>query len=260
MSGRSTWLIAKSVVIEAIRRREIYAIVMVSLLLIGAVMTLDFFQLEGLNKFYREVALKVMGVATALTVVVLSARQLPREFEKRTIYPLLAKPVSRLTFLAGKFLGVMLSALFCFALFMVVYVLGTLYMGGSVPWMLFLQHVYLQMIMLMVLAGLGFWLSMTLNFDAAVTIGVLFYATASLVASFTSYLYDYMSAAGQWMLKTMVIVIPQLSLFDLTGKAVHGESWDPLALATLLQLTVYGAVFAFLYFSCAALCFQRRAL
>jgi ABC-type transport system involved in multi-copper enzyme maturation permease subunit len=253
-------LIAKSVVIEAIRRREIYAIVLVSLVLIGAVMALDFFQLEGLNKFYREVALKVMGIATALTVIVLSARQLPREFEQRTIYPLLAKPVSRLAFLSGKLIGVMLAATFCFALFMAVYVVGTLYMGGSVPWMLFVQHIYLQTIMLVILAALGFWLSMTLNFDAAVTIGVLFYATASLVASFTSYLYDYMSAAGQWMLTAMVIVIPQLSLFDLTAKAVHGESWDPLALSTLLQLTVYGGVFALLYFSCAAVCFRRRAL
>ena len=63
---RAVWLIARTVLIEAIRRREIYAIVALSMLLIGAVMTVDFFQIEGLTKFYRDVALKIMSVATAL--------------------------------------------------------------------------------------------------------------------------------------------------------------------------------------------------
>ena len=82
---RASWLIAKSVLLEAVRRKELYAIVIVSTLMIGVVMSIDFFNLEGITKFYRDVALKVMGIATALTVIVLSARQLPREFEHRTI-------------------------------------------------------------------------------------------------------------------------------------------------------------------------------
>ncbi len=85
MNLRAIGLIAKSVLIEAVRRREVYAIVLVSSLLIAAVLAMDFFELEGLSRFYREVALKLMGVATALTTIVLSARQLPREFEQRTI-------------------------------------------------------------------------------------------------------------------------------------------------------------------------------
>ncbi|HEY8240633.1 MAG TPA: hypothetical protein VIH35_04260, partial [Kiritimatiellia bacterium] len=95
------WLISKTVLIEAVRRKEIYVVVLAASLMIGLVMTLDFFSLEGLVKFYREVALSVTSVATALTVLVLATRQLPREFEHRTIYPLLAKPISRLSFLAG---------------------------------------------------------------------------------------------------------------------------------------------------------------
>lgn len=260
MNLRAIGLIAKSVLIEAVRRREIYAIVLVSVALIGTVMTMDFFHLEGFNKFYREVALKVMGLATALTVVVLSARQLPREFERRTIYPLLAKPIGRVTFLAGKLAGVLLAALFCFALFMAVYVAGTLLTGGAIPWVLFVQYLYLQLIMLLVLATLGFWLSMLLNLDAAVTIGVLFYATASLLTTLSSHLYDYMSATGRFLLTVMTFAIPQLTLFDLSGKTIHGEAWGPLSAGALGALTLYGTVYIVLYFSFSALCFHRRAL
>lgn len=41
---RSIWLIAKTVITEAIRRKEIYAIVAVSVILIAAVMAVDFFK------------------------------------------------------------------------------------------------------------------------------------------------------------------------------------------------------------------------
>jgi Cu-processing system permease protein len=257
---RAVGLIAKTVLIEAVRRKEIYAIVLVSTLLIGVVMTVDFFDIEGLSKFYREVALKIMGVATALTVVVLSARQLPREFEKRTIYPLLAKPVSRMTFLAGKLFGVMLAAAFCFLLFMVIYVLGTWYIGDQIPWGLFLQYIYLQMLMMLILATLGFWLSMVLNLDAAITIGALFYALAAMITSVTTFIYDMVSAWQQTVLLVLTYVIPQLTLFDLSEKATHASAWEPLGWSTMGMLTIYGMIYVVIFFSLGVLSFYRRPL
>ncbi len=257
---RSVWLIAKSVLIEAVRRREIYAIVFVSVLLIGAVMTVDFFQLQGLTKFYREVALHIMSFATALTVIVLAARQLPREFETRTIYPLLAKPVGRLRFLLGKLLGVMLAAAFCFGLFMLVYIAGALYLGGSIPWMLFIQYIYLQMLMMLILATLSFWLSMVVHLDAAITLGFLFYAASAVLTTAISLLYDYVSLVGKVVLVILNFIIPQLTLFDLSGKAVHSEAWGPIGLNVLAALTAYGLFFILLYFSLAMFTFRRRPL
>lgn len=260
MNPRACWLIARSVLLEAVRRKELYAIVFTATLLIAAVMSIDFFHLEGVGKFYRDISLKIMGIATALTVIVLSARQLPREFEYRTIYPLLAKPVSRTTFLAGKLFGVMLAAAFCFGLFMIVYVVGTLYAHGTIPWGLFFQYIYLQLVMMLVLATLGFWLSMLLNLDAAITIGVVIYFTASTLTTMLAYLYDFTGPGGQAVLKTLVYLVPQLTLLDLSGKTVHAGVWSPLPLSVLGQLTLYGLVYAGIYFALAGLSFRRRAL
>ena len=260
MNLRAVWLIGRSVLIEAVRRREIYAIVLISTLIIAMVMTLDFFQLSGLSKFYREIALKVMGTATAITVIVLATRQLPREFENRTIYPLLAKPVSRFNFLLGKLAGVMMAAAFCFGLFMTVYYFGAWHMGDRVPWGLFLQYIYLQMLSMLVLATLGFWISLLLNLDAALTMGVLFFITASTLTSMTTFLYEFLGAAQRVILVGLVYLVPQLTLFDLSEKAIHSELWKPLSGATLLALTAYALVFSVFYFACAIFCFRRRAL
>lgn len=256
----SIWLIAKSVLIEAMRRKEIYAIVLSSCVLIGFVMSIDFFHLEGLTKFYREIALKVMGIATALTVIVLAARQLPREFENRTIYPLLAKPISRFTFLAGKLLGVMLAGCFCYALFITVFLIGTFYLKGEIPWVLLFQHIYLQTLMLLVLATLCFWFSMFLNFDAAVTIGFIFYASANAFSSVINFLYD----TADPLMKVLLLIgnygMPQLTLFDLSSKVIHAQKWDPIGWQPILILTIYALVFSICYYSFAMICFRRKPL
>jgi ABC-type transport system involved in multi-copper enzyme maturation permease subunit len=256
------WLIARTVLIEAIRRREIYALVLISTLLIGAVMTVDFFRLEGISKFYREVALQVMSAATALTVIVLAARQLPREFETRTIYPLLAKPISRFTFLGGKLLGVMLAAAFCFGLFMGIYILGSLYLRTEIPAVIFAQYIYLQMLKMLILATLSFWLSMLVNLDAAITLGVIYYATASVMMNALMFLYPEADALARVLIVGLVWVVPQLGLLDMSERAVHAVDnlWGPVDLAGMAMLTAYALVYSSIFYGLAFLTFRRRAL
>lgn len=260
MKIRAVWLIARSVLIEAVRRKEIYAIVLVSCALIALTMSLDFFQLSGLDKFYREVALKTMSVATALTCIVLAARQLPREFEMRTIYPLLARPISRWTFLLGKLTGVVLASAFCFVLFMTIFLIGTWRLGGTLHWGLFGQYLYLQMVMMLLLASLSFLLSMLMNLDAAICVGILFFAIASTYTSMLTYMYEFTSSAGRVGLLAMNYGIPQVSLFDLSAKATHAEHWGPLGWGVMAALTAYGLAFASVYTGAATLLFRRRPL
>ncbi len=254
------YLIAKSVLIEALRRKEIYAIILLSLIFIGAIMSVDFFNLQDLEKFYREVALRIMSIASAVTVIVLSSRQLPREFENRTIYPLLAKPISRAQFLLGKLCGVMAAAIISFLLLMSVYVAGVLYLNGSIPVILFLQYLWLQLVMLLLLCTLSFWLSMLMNLDAAMTISTLLYAFASLFSSMATTLYEFTDAFGRVVLIVFNYAVPQLVLFDLSEKAVHADKWPPIDFMTLLGVTLYGFFYTALFFSFTLLSFRRKAL
>ena len=260
MNPRAMWLIGRSVLVEAIRRKEIYAIVLISCLLIAITMSLDFFKLEGVSVFYYDMALKTMSVATALTCIVLAARQLPREFEARTIYPLLAKPVRREAFLLGKLLGVFLATVFCLALFMFVFVVSMASLDLTIHWGLFLQYVYLQLLMMLLLASMSFMLSMMLNLDAAICIGILFFVVAATYSSMLVYLYDYGTAVAQLVFKFLNYALPQLVLFDLSGKTSHGATWEPLALSTMGQLTLYGLFFTVMYMVVATVLFRRRVL
>lgn len=265
-SLRNIGIIARSVLLEAVRRKEIYVVILVCCALIGVIMSLDFFGLSGLVKFYREIALKLMGISTALAVLLLATRQLPREFETRTIYPLLARPVGRFTFLLGKGLGVCLAAAFCFGLFMILYVVGLLSLGGDLAWGLFVQHLYLQMLQMMVLTSACFVLSLAMNFDAALVTGFLLYAASGLISSASLMLYELTNSAGRVILWLLNYLLPQLVLFDLSEKVVHYDPalrevlWRPLSLGTMLALTLYGLIYTGVFTGGAYLLFRRRPL
>lgn len=267
-TARKIGLVSKTIWIEAVRRKEIYAIVIISIGLILGARSISFFGLDGFNKFYREIALRTMNVATSLTVILLAARQLPREFENRTIYPLLAKPLGRWNFLLGKFIGVVLASIFCYLLFMAVFLAGLLLQKVEFNFLLFGQFVYLQVWSFAVLASLTCMLSLMMNVDAAVTLSIIVYLSSQIFLNLMSTLYDYVGTVQQWAIVALHYIIPQMTLFDASAKVVHSMTladgstvlWPSLAPWALGALTLYGAAYTALYLGVAYFLFRRRPL
>src|SRR4051812_6842598 len=90
------------------RLRIFYVLLLFALLLIGssAFMAQMTFQQEF--QVLKDIGLGAMSLFVSLLAVVATARLLPQEIEERTAYTVLAKPVSRFEYLAGKLLGVLL--------------------------------------------------------------------------------------------------------------------------------------------------------
>jgi ABC-type transport system involved in multi-copper enzyme maturation permease subunit len=213
-----------------------------------------------MSKFYREIALKLMSAATALTVLILGTRQLPREFSSRTIYPLLARPVQRGSFLMGKLLGVSGAGFFCLFLFLLLYVIGCLGMGAPVYHGLLFQHLWLQLCMVVLLSSLSLLLSLLFDLDAAICIGALLLTLSAVISNLFLLLYENAGVAARHVLELLTWILPQISLFSLVEKNVHGELWDLLTLTVMAQLTAYALVCSCAYLVLTWWLFRRRPL
>lgn len=183
---------------------------------------------------------------------------MPREFENRTIYPLMAKPVARHEFLLGKYAGVVGAGVFCLGLFMAVVVVGAAIMGTPIRWTIFLQFVYLQCLLVGVLAALAFVLSMTLNMDAAITIATLVYLLGNVLTNALTMLYEFVGPVGRVLLTILNYAVPQPALFDLSAKVVH--EWPPIPASILGLATLYAGMFVVPYLGLSYAMFRRRAL
>ncbi len=109
-NGVLYWL-CRAVFLEAIRRREISAVLLfMGLFIVGAI-TSRFVgsESDSAAAFVLNLGLSLSWILSLLVAILLGARQFPDELEQRSIYPLLAKPVSRRQYLLGKWLAVTIA-------------------------------------------------------------------------------------------------------------------------------------------------------
>ncbi|MFA6561257.1 MAG: ABC transporter permease subunit [Verrucomicrobiia bacterium] len=123
------WTMALNTLIEMTRQKVFYFMIVFALLMIGAASFFSIFsfgeeaQYITQLKFIKDTGLGAISVFGAIIAVVATAQLLPAELENRTIYTILAKPVHRLEFLLGKFVGVALL------LAISVTLMGSLFLG-----------------------------------------------------------------------------------------------------------------------------------
>jgi hypothetical protein len=90
-----------------VRLKVFYVLLFFALLVIGASFFMAQMTFQQEFQVLKDIALGAMSMFTSLLAIIATARLLPRDVEDRTAYTILAKPVSRFEYLAGKLLGVL---------------------------------------------------------------------------------------------------------------------------------------------------------
>ena len=208
-------------VLEAIRRKDIYVMLILSGIIIVVTGIFNAFDVPELRKFMMDVSLSIVNIFTIIVAVLVSARQLPYELEHRTLYPMLAKPVGRFQFLMGKFVGTMelsSAALFTFlAVAGFVFIVFGIPLGG-----MFFQYIYLRWISLFLICSMTLCLSLVLTHAANVTISLLLCIGASLFTRTVIIVHDSLSPWQQKLITAAYWVFPHLDLFDASKRVIHG--------------------------------------
>lgn len=115
------WAIASVVLKEMVRRKDFYVLFVITALITLLMGSVSIFNDSSIAGYLKELCLLLIWICSLVIAISTTARQLHAEKENRTIFPLLAKPVSRAQFLLGKFLGCWLAsgiALLVFYLFL----------------------------------------------------------------------------------------------------------------------------------------------
>src|SRR4051794_12046795 len=86
------------------RLKVFYVLLFFALLMIGGSIFMAQMTFQQEFQVLRDIALGAMSMFTSLLAIIATARLLPRDVEDRTAYTILAKPVSRFEYLAGKLL------------------------------------------------------------------------------------------------------------------------------------------------------------
>ena len=107
-SSRRVLALAHNTLLELIRLKVFYFILLFALLIIGSSIFTIQFSFQNPLQVLKDVGLGAMSIFSWLLGLLCTAGLLPKDQEDRTLYTILAKPVSRFEYLLGKLSGVFL--------------------------------------------------------------------------------------------------------------------------------------------------------
>lgn len=243
---RRVFAIAQITVLETLWKKHPYVLMVVLLGVYYFFGRFDFFSLGSEASFMRLVPLTGITLLGVLISVFAASRQFPEEIAQKTIFPLLAKPVSRFEYLLGKFLGVCLVAgTALFALAGVFYLMLT--SKGIVLNQVFWQAVVLAVLQIFVFIALVIALSTMMSHAATVVMSFLLYY---LLGSAGSTLEDliYVGAIPSqlsWFYKGLLLALPRFDLFNISKAVLHDAPARPWSI--LIPFLAYAACYSLVF-------------
>jgi ABC-type transport system involved in multi-copper enzyme maturation permease subunit len=257
---------------ESSRHRVLHALVFATLLACGASYLIAYvsggdYDVLRQRKVVLDLSLSAITLIGTMAVIFLGTNLIYQEIERRTIYAVLARPLSRGGFVLGKYLGLAavmgVALLFMGGGFLVLFVIG----GGSPSLGLFaaLGFIYLEFLVVLAVALL---LSVAAHpIEGAVmafVVAVVGHITQSLndlggeltraTANFEPTIFHH---ALKHALYVLYVLFPNLENFNLKAEATYGIPLDPSRLGWSVA---YAVVYVSILLVLSAVVFRRRAL
>jgi ABC-type transport system involved in multi-copper enzyme maturation permease subunit len=264
---RAVSWIALSVYRESVRDRVPYNLVLFAVLLIGSSFILGQLTAGQDVKIIKDLGLSAIAVFGLFIAIFIGIGLVSKEVDRRSIYALLSKPISRSQLIAGKYAGlvltlavnvtVMTAALYAVLAYLTWIESPTFKSAWDAPGVdpRLLAAILLIFIELMLVTAVALFFSTfsTPLLSAALTFAI--YVAGHFNADLRNFDAVVKSPAVVWLARIAYHALPDFAAFDVKGQIVHGM---PVGAAYMASTAAYGVAYIAALLLAATFIFSRR--
>jgi ABC-type transport system involved in multi-copper enzyme maturation permease subunit len=250
--------IAGVVVLELYRRKDFYVLFIMTALITLLMGSLNFFDDDRIVRYLKEICLLLIWISALVIAIGTAARQIPAERESRTIFPLLAKPVTRAELLLGKYAGCWFACGLCLVVFYIFFGLVCAVREHEFLAANYLQALWLHWMLLAIVIALTLLGSVVLTPAANVTTCFLVTTGILLVGRHLHVLAVQLPEPTRSLMTAVYYLIPHLEFYDVRDLIVH--NWSPIAAWVIGVASLYAVAYTAFFLLAACLVFRRKAL
>jgi len=245
--------LAVNVFMDVVRKKALYVLVLFGAALLLAIPVIPSFGLGVQLDLFRDLALGLTSLFGVVIVIAVGVNQVPGEVDRRTVYNILSKPVSRAGFVVGKTLGLILTMAVVMAAMTTMSVIGTAAYFGRVE--LGLYAAGWAMFMEVALIGAFVVMASTVASPPVTTmLTIAFYFVGHVK---TALLGPLVREGISSVVIAAANVIPTLENLNVNDLAAHGA---PVPVGRLALLTLYALAYAAAFTLIAIAAFSRKDL
>ncbi len=261
---KAAFIIARLTLIETMRRQiELLTFFLAVFIWILPGITTAF-GLGAIDRIVKDVALTVIGYYTVALALFFGSVTVPAEIERKTILPLITRPLPRRAYLWGKWLGVM-----GFISFSIVILGAALQCSMAITMHVYDPRVWVAIVGYLTEAAVLSAVCMTCSTfcspPLAGVLGVFVYLMGGLPDAFIGYFLG----NARWpafltflptklhIAQALKAMLPHFEFFQLKNSIVHG---DPIFLTYVLSTMAYGVMWIVFLQLLGEVTFSRRDL
>lgn len=217
---------------EIFRKKDFYVLAALLIALMCYLVNITFFGIGRMHRFLVEIGLSLVFLFSIILSVPFAAKLMIDERKNKTIYPLLAKPISRLHVILGKFLGSLYASIGCFTIFFTLFSVFSLYKQGLNSLAMYLQVYLAGALMLIMLNALAVCLSIFFTYSTSITLGFMIFFLMNWFGALLRPGLDKIPYLGTFI----YYLLPHFEFFDLRRRLVHGWALVPLDIFVFLVI------------------------
>ncbi len=254
---RRTLAIARNAFREAVRDRVLYNLVLFVLLLIAGAIFLGELSAGQDARMIVDLGLSAMLLFGVFIAIFVGVGLVYKEIERRTLYAILSKPISRGQFLLGKYLGLCLTLLVNVLIMGAGVSLALVYVRRGWDPLVFKiwPAILLIYVELMIVTGVALLFSTFSSPALSALLAFFVFVIGHFSADLKTLANSAGSAPARWLFRSLYYLLPNLSNYSPITAAAHGVVPD--ASATALSVA-YAIFYLVVLLALATLVFNRR--
>lgn len=239
---------------ESLRDKILYNLVLFAGLLIGLSVLLADLSITEHHKVIADMGLAAINLIGVIIAIFVGISLVNKEIERRTIYTIMARPISRTVFIMGKYFGLALTLLVNMAVMLAVFLLTLWLYHVPIERSLF-QAVQLMFVEILIVTAIALFFSTftSSTLSAIFTLGL--YVIGHLTADLRTMVANSEGGVGKAVVDLLYYLCPNLEMLNIKGQAAVGVSAAP---EYVMLASLYGLLYAGVLVTGACLVFQRR--
>jgi ABC-type transport system involved in multi-copper enzyme maturation permease subunit len=258
MIGR-LWAVAFNTYREAVRDRVLYNLVLFALLIVGSSLLVGQISLEINRIVLINLGLTSISLFGIVIAIFIGIGLVSKEIEKRTLYTVLAaRPVRRWEFIAGKFLGLLMTLTVNALLMSVGFFAAVMYVShglghSDLPLLTAIYFILLEFVLITAMALLFS------TFSSPVFSSIFAFAIFA-IGTFAEDLRGFSSMATgltRWVMTGAAYLVPNFAALNVISQVAHDKAIEP---KLILFNTLYVMVYTAALLTASVWIFERRNL
>jgi len=253
---QKVWALAHNTFREAVRDKILYSILFFAIGVIALSLVMQEITVGDRDKVVRSVAQGSIAAFGSIISMFLGISLVWKEVERKTVYTILSKPISRWMFVLGKYLGMMMTLTVVVVVMVLVYTV-LLSIQQTVPPVIVYVSAFMLIVELMLLTS---WATLFSTYSAPTTAAAFtlaIFAIGHLADDIWLYGNQLENPAGQSVARVLYWLLPNFEMFNIRDYAVHEL---PIPWDQVVGGSVYGLFYTAAVLGLAMVVFERRDL